>query len=150
MTSGVVHESVDHGRGYDVVAEYSGPRSKGLFDDDEAGLFVADDTNWKNRLAASGSKGGCSPLLPTTGSGIGPAESVQIAGAARAAARRLTHCEAVANRDAVSAWQARIAIPIASDEVQGARCAMVSRSPRPRACNEVELLQRFCAIAGGP
>lgn len=29
---GVVHESVDHGRGYDVVAEYFAQRPKGLFD----------------------------------------------------------------------------------------------------------------------
>ncbi len=29
---GVVHESVDHGRGYDVVAECPSARLKGLFD----------------------------------------------------------------------------------------------------------------------
>lgn len=50
-----------------------------------------------------------------------------------AAARRSTHCEAVANRTRWPAWQARIAIPIARvTKSRVPRCAMVSRL-RPRA-----------------
>jgi len=55
---GVVDESVDHGGGNDIVAEYLAPSAEGLVaGDDETGSFVRLETSWKNRLAASGSNG---------------------------------------------------------------------------------------------
>jgi hypothetical protein len=55
----VVDESVDHGGGDDLVTEDLAPAAERLVGgDDQAGaLIAAGDTNWKNRLAASGSKG---------------------------------------------------------------------------------------------
>ena len=55
---GVVHKSVDHRGGDDVIAEHLAPAAEGLVaGDDQGGAFVAADTSWKNRFAASGSKG---------------------------------------------------------------------------------------------
>jgi len=53
-----VDEPVDHGGGDDFVAEDLAPPAEGLVGrDDQRGAFVAAETSWKNRLAASGSNG---------------------------------------------------------------------------------------------
>ena len=55
---GVVDEAVDHRGGDGVVAEDLTPAAKGLVGrDDKRGTFVAGETSWKKRFAASGSKG---------------------------------------------------------------------------------------------
>jgi site-specific DNA recombinase len=55
---GVVDEPVDHGGGDNGVAEDLAPAAEGLVGgDDDAGPLVAEETSWKNRLAASASKG---------------------------------------------------------------------------------------------
>ena len=55
----MVDEAVDHGGGDHGVAEDLAPAAEGLVGgDDDAGPLVARaETSWKNRLAASASKG---------------------------------------------------------------------------------------------
>ena len=54
----MVDEAVDHRGGDGVVAEDLTPAAKGLVGrDDKRGTFVAGETSWKKRFAASGSKG---------------------------------------------------------------------------------------------
>jgi hypothetical protein len=54
---GVV-DTVDHGGGDHVVAEDFAPAAEDVVGgDDQAGAFVSAGDEWKNRLAASGSKG---------------------------------------------------------------------------------------------
>ena len=56
---GVVDEAVDHGGGDDVVAEDLAPAAERLVAGDDQARRVRSglETSWKNRLAASGSKG---------------------------------------------------------------------------------------------
>jgi hypothetical protein len=52
-----VDESVDHGRGYDVVAEYFALANGLLEVTISEALSLRQESSWKNKLAASGSKG---------------------------------------------------------------------------------------------
>jgi hypothetical protein len=55
---GVVDDPVDHGGGDDLVAEDGAPAGeRQVGGQDERGVFVARGASWKNRFAASCSKG---------------------------------------------------------------------------------------------
>ena len=51
-------DAVDHGGGDGLVAEDAAPAAEGqVRGEDQRGVFVAAETSWKNRFAASCSKG---------------------------------------------------------------------------------------------
>ena len=115
ITSSVVNKAVDHGGGYDVVAEhFTPPAERFVGGDDQRSPFVAGGHQLEEQVGGLGLERDIAHFVDDKQRvAAQPDQFLLEAPGVMSFGQPGTHSEAVANRTRWPAWQARIAMPMA-------------------------------------